>query len=226
MYTLVYALCAAAQLALAVIAIRLYRRRPSLGALTLILPIAGVVWDNAVVALGTSIGEGALLTALTWPRFVGHALLTPIWIITAVAFGQRAGIAWLHTRAVAIGQWVLYALCVIAGLLRSVIFANMTLATDHGLLYYRNTGSFGPPVGSIIMLLVVLVIGIMVWQRAHTFWMTLGALFMLAMTAIPIHLVGFIASNSGEVIMAASLVATEHILQTRARLAGTLASGQ
>ncbi len=45
--------------------------------------------------------------------------------------------------------------------------------------------------------------------------MLVGALFMLTAAAVPSELVGFVVSNSGEVVIAASLVATEAFLQRR-----------
>jgi hypothetical protein len=222
MYTAVYAACAIGQTILAVIAIRLFLKRRSLSAFTLILPIAAVVWDNTIVALGAVIGDGALLAGLSWPRFIGHAIFTPIWIITAVGFAQRAGALRLRTQAVRIGQWVLYAVCVTAGFLRSVIFLEMIPATEGGLFYYRNGGSFpGPPVGSIVMLFVVLLCAIVLWRLIKSPWMFLGALFMLIVSMVPTETIGFVLSNSGEVAMAASLVATEYILQKRETRNGT-----
>ena len=218
-YTALYALCAIGQAVLAVIAIRLYAKSHSLSAFALILPIAAVVWDNSIVALGASIGDGPLLVALSWPRYIGHALFTPIWIITAVGFARRAGAERLKTKAISVGQWALYAVCVVFGFLRSVVYLVMVPATEGGLFYYRNGGSFpGPPVGSIVMLVVVLVCAVVVWRLTKSPWMLLGALFMLVVSVVPTETIGFVLSNTGEVVMAASLVATEYLLQKRKRL--------
>ena len=78
MLTATYALFALAQLTLAVIAFRQWRMRPGATTLTLMLPIVALVYDNTIAAAGSFIGEGALLRALTVPRFVGHAFLTPV----------------------------------------------------------------------------------------------------------------------------------------------------
>ena len=55
--------------------------------------------------------------------------------------------------------------------------------------------------------------------------MLAGAVFMLVAAAIPTDLVGFVVSNSGEVVMAASLVATEAFLQKRERTAASAQAG-
>ncbi|MCL2784875.1 MAG: hypothetical protein FWD55_05460, partial [Propionibacteriaceae bacterium] len=136
MYTLIYALCALGQLALAVIAIRLFVRAKSLSGFMLILPIAAVVWDNTIVALGASIGDGALLVGLSWPRFIGHAVFTPVWIFTGIGFAVRAGATRLGATWVQVGQWVLYAVCLVFGVLRSVVFLVMEPTTQGDLFYY------------------------------------------------------------------------------------------
>jgi len=216
--TAAFAFFALAQALLAVIAIRLYRRQPSLSALMTILPIAGVVWDNAIVALGATIGPGPLLIALSWPRFIGHALLTPAWILAGIGFAQRSGAGWLRSRSALLGGWILYAIAVIAGLLRYGVYLRMAPVWDGGLFYYTNAGTFpGPPFGSILMLVVVLICSFIVWRRARIPWLLIGSVFMLLTQLVPRELVGFLVTNSGEVVMAATLVATEAILQNRRR---------
>ncbi|MCL2807520.1 MAG: hypothetical protein FWD27_05070 [Coriobacteriia bacterium] len=213
MATFMYIVCAVAQAILAVIAIRLYMKDRAIGTLMLVLPIAAVVWDNTIVALGATIGEGSLLMALSWPRYIGHALFTPAWIVAGVSFAQRSGAQWLNTKAVNVGQWVLYAVCVVLGFLRSVVFLNMELVAEGGLLYYRNASGFpGPPFGSVIMLFVVLACAVIVWRKIKSPWMFLGSLFMLISVGVPAAVIGFDLTNLGEVVMAASLVYTGYVL--------------
>jgi len=225
MFTLFYAACAVGQALLAVVAIRLFIRHKSLGAFMLILPCAAVVWDNAMIALGAAIGDGATLVGLSWPRFIGHALFTPLWIFTGVGLAWRAGVKWLGARWVYIGQWVLYVICLVFGLLRSVVFLKMSPVSEDGLFYYANTGSFpGPPIGSITMLIVVLVCAIPVWRLTKSPWMFLGSFFMLAVSIYRTGAIMSLLGNTGEVIMAAGLVATEYIFQKRGLTADRMAS--
>ena len=226
MLTVAYASYALAQAALAVWAYALYRRRPSYGALTLLLPIAAVVYDNAMVAAGSFIGDGRLLEVLSFPRFLGHALLTPVWIVTAVAFATRVGAFGERARALRTGSWALYALAVVVGLVNSVVLLRYELVLQGDLVYYTNGGGLGvPPFPSIAMTLVVIAMGVVVLRRARWPWMLAGAVFMLVAAAIPTDLVGFVVSNSGEVVMAASLVATEAFLQKRERTAASAQAG-
>lgn len=213
MLTAAYLLYAVAQTALAVWAFRIYRKDPSAGTLTLMLPIAAVVYDNVAVAVGSFVGAGPLLEALSFPRFLGHALLTPVWIVTAVAFAIRSGAFAGRERVMSIGSWVLYAAMVLIGLVNSVVLLSFELVRLGDLVYYTNGGGIpGPPAPSIVMTLVVIVCGAIVLKRMRWPWMLAGALFMFVAAAIPRAIAGFVVSNSGEVIMAASLVATAAFL--------------
>lgn len=214
MLTIAYLGYALAQAALAMWAWRLYRRRPSAGALTLLLPIAAVVYDNAMVAAGSFIGDGQMLEILSFPRFLGHALLTPVWIVTAVAFATRAGAFSRRAVTWARGSWVLYGVLVAVGLVNSVVLLRYELVEQVDLVYYTNGGGIpGPPLPSVVMVLVVIACGAIVLKRTRWPWMLAGAVFELVAAAIPTALVGFVVANSGEVVLAAALVATEAFLQ-------------
>jgi len=216
MLTAAYAAFALAQLALAVWAFRLYRRRPSAGALALFLPIAALVWDNTVVAIGGLVGEGMLLQALTYPRFVGHAFLTPIWTVAAVAFAGRADALGARRQAFEKASWGLYALLVVYGVVDALVLLDLAPVRQADILYYTNAGGIaGPPVPAIVMVLVTIVCGALVLKAIRWPWMLVGALFMLVTAAIPTNVVGFVVSNSGEVVLGLTLVATEWRLQQR-----------
>jgi len=216
MHTAVFVFFALAQATLAGFAIRLYRRRRSTALLMLTLPIAAVVWDNTIMAIGAPLlnrGYEGLLTALSWPRFIGHALFTPSWIVAAIGLCAIAGNKWAASRSGQVTAWALWGFAVLAGALRYVVFLQMSPVWEGGMFYYTNTGTFpGPPIGSITMLLVVLVCGVVLWRQTRVPWMLLGSLFMLVTQLVPRELVGFLVTNSGEVIMAASLVATASVL--------------
>jgi len=219
MLTAAYAFFTAAQATLAVFAVRLYRRHPSLGAFTVALPIAALVWDNLIVAIGSFIGEGSLLQALSWPRFAGHALLTPIWIITAFEYARRAGALRLGSRGWRIAQWSLYAAMVALGVLKSVVLLRFEIVKQADILYYTNSGGFpGPPIPAIVMVLCVIAAGVYVARRGLGPWMLIGGIVMFIAAGVPTSLVGFWLSNTGEVVLAAAMVTTEALLQRRESL--------
>lgn len=214
--TLAYLIYSVAQAALAVWAFRLWREDRTAGALALLLPIAAVWYDNLIIALGGLIGPGPVLQALTFPRFAGHALLTPIWIVAAVAFALRAGAFVGRERLAVVGSWLLYGAMVLVGLLNEVVFFKGKLVTEGDAVYYTNVGRlFTPPPPSLAMLVVVLICSALVLWRTRWPWMLLGALPVPLSQAFGGDGVVFLFVNSGEVLMSASLVAALVFLRTR-----------
>ena len=211
-----YLVYAVAQTAVAAWAFVLWRKERTAGALALLLPIAAVWYDNLVIALGGSIGAGPMLQALTFPRFAGHALLTPLWIVAGVSFAERAGAFGRRARAAVIGSWVLYAAMVVVGLLNEVVFFKGELVSEGDAVYYTNVGRlFTPPPPSLTMLVVVLICGALVLWRTRWPWMLLGALPVPLSQSVRSDGPAFLLVNSGEVLMSVSLVATLAFLQRR-----------
>jgi hypothetical protein len=221
MLTAAYTGFALAQLALAVWAFALFARRPSLGAFAMALPIALLVWDNSVVALGATLGDGPLLVALSWPRFIGHALLTPIWILTAFEYARRAGVTWLRAPGWFVGEWVLYGAMASLGFVKTVILMRFGPVVQGDLFYYTNVGGFpGPPIPALVMVAVVIAAGYLVLRHTGWSWMLVGGVVMFFAAAIPQSVAGFLVSNAGEVALSVALVATERFLQGRESAVG------
>ncbi|NTU71457.1 MAG: hypothetical protein HGB10_06525 [Coriobacteriia bacterium] len=214
MLTAAYIGFALAQLVIAIWGFVLFARRRSLGAFTLALPIALLVWDNAIVAAGATIGDGSLLVALSWPRFVGHALLTPIWILTGFELMRRVGAPRLQGRVSVIAEWVLYLAMATLGFVRSVVLLEFEPVIQGDLFYYTNGGGFpGPPVPALVMVVVVIVAGVIIWRRTGWSWLLAGGVVMFVAAAVPISVAGFFVSNAGEVALSLAFVATEAHLQ-------------
>lgn len=226
MRTAAYLFYAVAQAALACLTVVLFRRRPSARAITLLLPIAAVVYDNVMVALGVSIGAGPLLMALSWPRFIGHALFTPVWLVTAVLMARDLGAFGRRAAAVTRASWVLYALMVGVGLVHNLVLGKLDLLANQGelVLYTNVAGIPGPPIPAVVMVLAVIAGAVLVGRRSGWWWMLAGGLFMFATAAVPTDVAGFLISNSGEVVLAAALVATEAFLQRRERASARAAA--
>lgn len=210
-YTAAYFAYAVAQGALGIWAFTLWRKERTAVAFTLMLPPLTVVYDNLAIALGSYIGPGDLLLGLTIPRFAGHALFTPIWIVAAVGLALRAGAFRGRERGFVIGSWALYGVMVVIGLINEVISFVPEFVEEGDVVYYTNVGRvFTPPPPSLTMLLVVLICGLIVaWRtRGRWPWMFLGALPVLASQGMRTDEVAFVLINSSEVLMSLSLVAT------------------
>jgi hypothetical protein len=215
-YTIAYFAYAAAQAALAVWAFSLVRKERTAWAVALMLPIATVVYDNLIIALGSFIGFGPLLEALTVPRFAGHALFTPIWIVAAVGLAAKSGAFPQRQRPILIGSWILYVFTVAIGLYNEVVSFVGEEVIEGDVIYYTNVGRiFTPPPPSLTMLLIVLICGVIITLRVRWPWMLVGALIVLASQAVRTDAAAFVFINSAEVLMSASLVATLAFLQRR-----------
>lgn len=227
MFTLAYLAYAAGQAALAVWTWTMWRREREFWILALMLPMAAVVYDNTIVALGSFIGAGSALEVLTVPRFLGHALFTPIWIIGSVGLMLRTGVFPRAATALRIASYVLYAIMAIIGVLNEVVFFEGKLVTQGDVLYYTNVGRImSPPPPSLTMVLVTLLAGLVVFWRMRWPWMAVGALLVGAAQAARGVEAAFVVVNSAEVLMAASLALTLWKVQhtdglTDARGAGT-----
>ena len=217
-YTIAYLAYALGQAAIAVWAFTLWRKEKAAWVVALLLPPATVVYDNLAIALGSYVGFGPTLEALTVPRFAGHALFTPIWIVAAVGLAIKAGGFRGRERLFTIGSWALYGAMVIIGLVNEVISFVGEPVVEGDVIYYTNVGRvFTPPPPSLTMLVVVLVCGaVVMWRtRARWPWMLLGSLAVLASQAVRADEAAFVVLNSAEVAMSASLVATLAYLRRR-----------
>ncbi|MHB1018264.1 MAG: hypothetical protein ACYC2X_10335 [Coriobacteriia bacterium] len=220
-YSAGYIVYALLQAALAVWAFRLWRRDRTAGAFMLMLPIAAVWYDNLIIGLGSTIGAGATLEALTFPRFLGHSLFTPSWMVAAVMLATRIGAFRGRERIARVGSWLLYGAMVAVGLMNEVISFEGELVREADVLYYTNVGRLiTPPPPSLTMTLVVLLAGLYIAVRTcgRWPWMALGALLVPAGQFINAEGPLFFIVNLGEVLMSASLVATLAYVMRRERV--------
>ena len=219
-YSIGYIVYGFLQAALAVWAFTLWRKDRTAGAFMLMLPIATVWYDNLIIGLGGVIGAGATLEALTFPRFLGHSLFTPSWIVAGVMLATRFGAFAGRERIAKIGSWVLYAAMVAVGLVNEVISFRGELVREADVLYYTNVGRLiTPPPPSLTMTVVVLLAGIYiaVRTRGRWPWLLLGALLVPAGQFAGESGPMFIIVNLGEALMSASLVATLAYVMRRER---------
>lgn len=165
----------------------------------------GVAYDSAVVGLGAALGEGTLLHALSVPRFVVHALLTPLlilWAADRVGAGPR-----LRRGAVA-----LTVAATAWGVVTELPHLHLVLR------YYADTVRYSaehavPPIPAVVVTMVLLAAGIMLWRREARPAALTGTmlLFVASAAAVSVPPLG----NVGEAAMLVGLVAAE--LPKRAR---------
>lgn len=208
MTAILYPLYALAQAALLAWGVRLWPRSRSLALGLLLLVGAALVYDNLIIASGRLLGEGPLLHALNWPRFLFHALFTPLLLVTAVYQAGRGGVGWAASQIGQIAAWVVALSLITFGVIHDLVGLSLSPTVYGGTLRYAAAGS-GPPIPAIITIVIIIVVGIFVWRQLRWPWMFAGALVMFIGAAVPTSLVGPAVGSGVEIALLAGLLATE-----------------
>ena len=226
MYTTLFYLQTALQLALFVWLLRVRKATGAVAATVLIVPQLGLIYDNLIVAIGGLIGFGAPLLALSWPRFWIHWLFGGWLIIASGSILRLAGFGWAQAR------WVMAAFCLLTvGLIAYDLhlFWTTTLypVCELGLVRYSTAvspekfcfadqvavrGEF--PVAAIITCLVVIAVGAVLMIRRKFPWMFIGGVLMF-ISATPM-MMKLKLDNFGEVLIAGGCIwAIAHFAKPR-----------
>lgn len=211
MMTVLYIVLGIAQAVIFVFGMRLYSRSRNWYALLAVLPIAFLIYDNFIIAAGTTIGEGELLKSLNAVRFYAHALLTPLLIIFGFGVARRAGVSWAQSRRNHAIFCTLATGLVLMGVYIDVLNLTLEVKAEEGLVRYVNTFFKGPPVPSIVTIIVLAIVGFFVWRKGKSWWMAVGSILMFVGALVGLRVVG--VSNLGEVAMTSALVDGERSAQ-------------
>lgn len=171
--------------------------------------IIALCWDNLIIAAGSMIGAGDLLRGLSVPRYVAHAVLTPLLIPIVFRIAELRRRPWV---------WGLTGLLIAAGVYAEIIQLRLEPRLYAGTLRYVNVAA-GPPAPAIITILVLIGVGVILWRREGLPWLCLGALAMFAGAATAIPWLG----NAGELVLICSILVTltERIRRFNAPLFGS-----
>lgn len=213
---------AAAQTALFVWLLRLWRSTRAPAAAVLLVPQSFLIWDNLRVASGTLFGHGPLLYWLSWPAFWSH-WLTGCWLIIASGSILRMAdrrLADRHAPRLGFAQRrrVMGAFCLVAAALMLYDLPyfwtrDIYPACELGLIRYSGSVSEATrcfadqplvpnefPLAPVVTCFVVIASGVLLWVRDRFPWMTLGAVAMLLTAALP-ALRAHKLDNFGEVLI-------------------------
>lgn len=159
-----------------------------------------MAYDGVVLALGSTLGEGPLLHALSFGRFALHATLVPLWALAAGELAREAG-GWL-TRARWLRPGLLtLAVALVAFEVRGLADLELAPTPFGGTLRYTRATPGGPPVGALATLGVVLVLAPWISRRVLA-----AGLCLLVLAGAPMSRVGPLPGNLGELLLAAALV--------------------
>jgi len=222
MYSIGYVLIAIVDMALLVWAISICRRFPTLSVILSTVPLTLLWFDNATVALGSTLGDGQPLLAMNYVRFLGHYTLLPAAIIAIGAMAQQAGFK------IAQSKLFLAAFCIIAIYFsfhdlylfsQSNFYASCFADTFRYTTYISQETACGPdaeigvgfkimPFPALTLSLMTLILGGFLWWRRSWKWLFLGAVGALPLFAIPYGPTGGIFGNVGEPIITGMTLAT------------------
>ncbi|WP_328467747.1 hypothetical protein OHA21_49870 [Actinoplanes sp. NBC_00393] len=189
MVSTLFGLIAVTEVVLLALVVTLRRKHPHWVLNLLILVVAALIWDNVVIAMGSTIGFGDVLHALSLPRFWTHALLVPLLIMVGVGLGRGYGLRLLGGRAAPAAFGVLTVLLIAAGVREEIIALDLEPTRYADTLRYTNAASEGPPIPAIIAILVLIGIGVALQVRARWPWLLAGAAVM------------FVAAGAGAAVL-------------------------
>ena len=199
-----------------------YRTRDWLLLITL-LPVIALPYDTGIVALGSTIGQGDMLRALSAPRLNSLYLTAPLLLIIAGGIARRAEFPWAQSN------WVMGGLCALAvGFVvydapRIFQFPALYPACFEDVLRYVSSvkpaqactpGQAGIDVGGSVPwaglagMLLMLVVGVLLWIKRGWPWLALGCSASFIVLSLPSTPIGPLSTFYGDFLSIAPVVWT------------------
>lgn len=211
-------------------ALHLYGKYPSPAQWLATVPLGLLWYDNVVIGIGGTLGEGDLLITLNTYRFLAHYVFLPFAFVAIASMAKQAGFKWAQPRIVLGAFSVLatyfilhdlflfknstfYPSCFADTLRYTTRIAEYTKCSPDALV---GAGASIPPIPAITLSNMMIVFGGYLWWKVGYKWLFLGSLGALVFFAIPYSQTGGIFSNLGEpIIMSVILLAASHITKHR-----------
>jgi hypothetical protein len=216
MYTGLFYLQTAVQIALLIWLLRIRARTGAAAATVLLIPQLGLVYDNLIVALGSTIGLGSTLQMLSWPRFWIHWLFGCWLIIGAGSILRLADFRWAQARA-AMATFCLITVGLMAYDLPHFWSSQLYPVCEKGLVRYSTAVAAEKfclpdqvsvksefPLAAISTCVVVIIVGIELLRRRRFPWMLVGGVLMF-ISATPL-VARLKLDNLGEVFIAGGCI--------------------
>ncbi|MFI6314780.1 hypothetical protein ACIBEK_32140 [Nocardia fusca] len=216
--SVLFAVLAAGQLALAGRCALRFRENGDRLLLVPAVVCAALAYDNAVLAAGRWIGAGATLESWSAPRFVAHTVLTPLLMPWACAAAARAGVGGARTRWVRAAVAAVTAVVIVVGVAGELTPLTLEPREWAGTVRYTtahaSVGGLLPPVVTVV---VVLVAAVAVWRaRGYRLWTVTTVIMTVVSAAMPPMLL----TNCAELVFTGGVVATALWLAEPSRAPG------
>ncbi|WP_173918202.1 hypothetical protein [Halobacillus sp. Marseille-Q1614] len=211
MDTVLFSLLAFVYTALFISAIKIFKSRYVVSTAFLLPVIAGLIYDNGIIASGRLIGEGTLLESLNLARFWIHAFFTPLLVLFAWKTLEQADICLVKKSWVRLSAFVLTASLVLIELLTEVFGLELEPNWEYGVLSYSSSEpSSGPPIMVLIVSFVLLATSVMIWRKQKWAWFFIGSFLMIIGSTVQLPVESGAVTNFFELILLCSLLGTAY----------------
>lgn len=184
------------------------RGRPTASHLYLLV-LLGLLYDNAVIGAGAMIGDGPLLLGLSVPRYWLHAFLTPLLVPVAWHVIVRTGARWASSTITRVVTGLVTVALVCYEVVVGAIGMHLVPQWEFGVLRYTNENAPpGPPLIVLVVAAALLVAGIVALKRDRWPWLLVGTVVMVIGSAVPIPVPSGAATNTFELILLITVLAT------------------
>lgn len=182
----------------------------------LLLVIAALIYDNAILALGRFIDEGVLLESLSYPRFYLHAFFTPLLVLFALSSLQRANAQWAKKKWGAALFYVITLGLILYELLIEMSGLSLAAGWEYGVLSYSNVAaSGGIPLMVAFVSIILLAASLFVWRKQKWSWYFIGTAVMFIGNTVSIPLPSAAITNAFELILIVALFFTKKFQDSR-----------
>ncbi len=175
----------------------------------LLFVLGGLVYDNFMLAFGGSLfDESTAFQLASYPRYVMHALFTPLLIMFCALSAERLAIPGYENR----GRLTLWGAVTFFAVLAGVageLELTLGYAIDDGVYAYKATGEAGPPLAEIATVVSMLIIGGAMQRYARWPWVLLSSATMFVLALF--FLENGLLQNIGEILLLSSCVATAYL---------------
>ncbi len=160
----------------------LFHQAPQRATLLLIVVLAGMIYDNAVLLIGCYVKQSPLLERLNYLRYAIHNLCVPLLVIVGFDFLGYTNTTWVNSP-IANCCFGAVTLGLIALGIKDCISLELTAERVAGILYYKPKQK-SLPIPTILTSLIMAGIGCYLWAQLHWAWVLIGTLTMILGNAV------------------------------------------